>query len=241
MPSDAAIRALSEVATDGTGEIAGFRGELASAAVAVSTNGVGYASLEEALMADGDVTLLTNATWPTNAPAGTVSVNRGGFTLLQGGVEVQGESVVVSAGICAVPSAGTLRVNFTDLAGVGVATEGRTPAQIAADLAADGANGIPRWQSYVLGLDATDPEALPLANIVLGDEGDTVAVSDVGITVNESAGATVTCQVIEVKDLSDPSQNEPVGEPVAPGEPVVIDMDGSGTQFFRINVKITLP
>ena len=241
VPSDAVIRALSEVATDGTGEIAGFRGELASAAVAVSTNGVGYASLEEALMADGDVTLLTNATWPTNAPAGTVSVNRGGFTLLQGGVEVQGESVVVSAGICAVPSAGTLRVNFTDLAGVGVATEGRTPAQIAADLAADGANGIPRWQSYVLGLDATDPEALPLANIVLGDEGDTVAVSDVGITVNESAGATVTCQVIEVKDLSDPSQNEPVGEPVAPGEPVVIDMDGSGTQFFRINVKITLP
>ena len=239
VPSDSAIHALSEVATDGTGEIAGFRGELANAAVAVGTNGVGYASMEEALMADGDVTLLTNATWPTNAPAGTVSVNRGGFTLLQGGVEVQGDSIVVSAGICAVPGAGTLRVNFTDLAGIGVATAGRTPAQIAADLAANGANGIPRWQSYVLGLDATDATALPYADITVN--GNTVVVSDCGVTVNDEAGATVTCQVIEVKDLSDPSQDEPAGEPFAPGEPAGLPMDGSGSQFFRIRITITVP
>ena len=216
------------------GDVAGF---VIDKAVA-EAGGVRYSTLAEAIAA-GHVTLLTNAEWPADAPVGTTAVTRGGHTLLRGGVAVEGDTVVVDSGPCVLAGEGTLRVTFGKLASVGVATAGRTPAQIAADLAADGANGIPRWQSLVLGLDAGDPNSLPYADIAV--DGDTVVVSEGGVIVDENVGATVTYQVVEVPDLANPAAVTPVGEPAAPGEPVPLPMGVAASRFFRIKILITLP
>ena len=233
-------RSLAEVEIEGIGDLAGLSGELANADIA-SADGTGYASLGEALSSGKPVTLLTNASWPADAPAGTVVVNRDGYSLVlpPNGVSVEGNSVVVSAGLCFLgEGTGSLRVTFTDLAGVGVATAGKTPEQIAAALLETGANGIPKWQSYVLGL---APSALPFADIAVDSAADTVTVSPGGVQINETAGATVTYQVVEVKDLSDSSKDELVAESTAPATPSPFAMDGSGAQFFRIRISITLP
>ena len=187
------------------------------------------------------MTLLTNVEWPEGAPVGTTAIDRAGHTLLQGGVAVEESSVVVTAGPVAIAGEGTLRVTFGKLESVGVATAGRTPAQIAADLAADGANGIPRWQSLVLGLDATDPDARPLADIAMDSASGAVSVSDAGLAVDESTGATVTYQVREIPDLADPSADVPVGDPALPGTPVALPMGDAASRFFRIQVRIALP
>ena len=237
--TDATKRALSEICTDGFGYVGGIKGTLSNADVA-SADGVGYASLGEAMASGSEVSLLTNAAWPTNAPAGQVIVDRGEYSLLlpPDGVSVDGNTVVISAGLCFLGSTGTIRVTFADLAAIGIETDGRTPTQIAADLLAVGANGLPKWQSYVLGLDVTDATALPYADIALGDTDDEVSLSLRGVSVNESAGATVSYQVYEAKDLSDPEQDVAVGNPAASGEPVAVEMDGSGAQFFRLKVII---
>ncbi|MBR1836949.1 MAG: hypothetical protein IJ783_06635, partial [Kiritimatiellae bacterium] len=137
----------------------------------------------------------------------------------------------------------TLRVTFGKLESVGIATSGRTPAQIAADLSAVGANGIPRWQSLVLGLDATDPDALPLADIAVDSASGTVTVSDAGLAVDESTGATVTYRVYKIPDLADPSADVPVGDAAAPGTPVALPAAAGdpSSRFFRIKVRIELP
>ena len=70
------------------------------------------------------------------------------------------------------------------------------------------------------------------------DTDDEVSLSLRGVSVNESAGATVSYQVYEAKDISDPEQDVAVGNPAAPGEPVAVEMDGSGAQFFRLKVII---
>ena len=240
VPTDTGKTELSEVVVDGSGEIAGISGEIANADVATA-DGTGYASLQEALANGGQVTLLTNSTWPTNAPVGTVAVNRGGYSILlpPDGVTVDGNTVIVSAGLSTIANEGSLYVTFADLSNLGIATAGRSPAQIAADLRANGANGIPKWQSYVLGLDVTDATALPLANIALGAADDTVSVSLEGVEVNESARASVSYQVFEVKDLSDSDQDVAIGDP-APGVPISVEMDGSGSQLFRLKVIIQL-
>ena len=239
-PTDAAKRALGEVATRGPVEIGALHGEFSNAGIAFAGD-VAYASLADALASGEPVTLLSNATWPTNAPAGTVVVNRGSYALVlvPDAVSVEGNTVVVSAGLCAIAGAGTLRVNFGDLARIGIATAGRTPAQIAAALLETGANGIPKWQSYVLGLNPADASSLPLTTISL-DDGE-IAVSTAGIDVNEDSGATVTYRVYEVKDLSDPSKDESLEESTAPDDPAPIAMDGSDSRFFRIRVSIDLP
>ena len=166
-------------------------------------------------------------------------MNRGDYALVlpPNGVSVDGNSVVVSAGISILPSAGTLHVNFGDLAGVGIATVGRTPAQIAADLESNGDNGIPKWQSYVLGLGMT---ALPYATIAMDGATGNAVVSLSGVDVNESAGATVTYQVFEVADLADPDQDDPVGNPVQPEADVSIAADDAPAKFFRLKVFITI-
>ena len=240
-PTDSTKHALAEVDTDGSGEIVGIRGTLSNADVATS-DGVGYASLGDAMASGGEVVLLTNASWPTNAPAGQVVVNRGGYSLVlpPEGVSVNGNTVVISTGLCTIAGAGTIRVNFTDLARVGIETAGLTPAQIAEDLQSTGANGIPKWESYVLGLDVTDATALPFADIAAGATADKVSVSLGGVSVNETAGATVTYRVLEVRDLSDLSDTSPVGAAsVAPDESVSINA-ASNAQFFRILVTIEM-
>ena len=236
--TDVSKHALAEIATEGYGVIAGIRGTLASTDVA-SADGTGYASLADAMASGDEVTLLTNVAWPTNAPAGTVVVNRDGYSLVlpPDGVSVDGNIVVISVGLCAIAGEGALRVTFANLARVGIETEGRTPAQIAEDLRADGANGIPKWQSYVLGLNAT---ALPFANIAMGPADNEVSLSLGGVSVNESSGATVSYQAYAVRDLSDAEQDEAVGSPAAPGEPVVLPADGSGAQLFRLRVSLEL-
>ncbi|MBR3086694.1 MAG: hypothetical protein IKH04_09870, partial [Kiritimatiellae bacterium] len=216
------------------GSLAGYAYDKAVA----EADGVRYATLAEALAA-GDVTLLTNAEWPVGAPVGATAIDKDGHTLLRGGLAVQGDTVVVDSGPCAIAGEGTLRVTFGKLASVGVATAGRTPAQIAADLASNGANGIPRWQSLVLGLDANDPNSLPRAVIAM--DGATVFVSEGGVAVDEESGATVTYQVIEVPDLAEPTSTVPVGEPAAPGEPVPLQLGDSASRFFRVRILITLP
>ena len=66
-------------------------------------------------------------------------------------------------------------------------------------------------------------------------------VSPGGVHINETAGATVTYQVIEVKDLSDSSKDEFVTESTAPASPSPFAMDGSDAQFFRLTIRIDLP
>ena len=239
VPADSTRHAMSEVATDGACEIGGIFGALANADVA-SAGGTGYASLDEALASGGDVTLLTNATWPTNAPVGTVVVNRGGYSLLlpSSGVAVDGNTVVVSAGLCAVAGKGSIRVTFADLAAVGINPAGRTPAQIAADLLEKGANGIPKWQSYVLGLGAA---AQPYADIATGADPGTVEVSLGGVVVNESAGATVTYRVYEVEDLADFQYGGTESKAFAPTEKLLVPTSDSDSKFFRIKISIDLP
>lgn len=224
----------------GGGSVGALAGYAYDKAVAETTDGTRHATLAEALAA-GDVTLLTNVEWPEGAPVGTTAIDRAGHTLLQGGVAVEESSVVVTAGPVAIVGEGTLRVTFGKLESVGVATAGRTPAQIAADLAADGANGIPRWQSLVLGLDATDPDARPLADIAMDSASGAMSVSDAGLAVDESTGATVTYQVREIPDLADSSADVPVGDPASPGTPVALPMGDAASRFFRIQVRIALP
>ena len=239
VPADSTRHALSEVATDGPCEIGGIFGALANADVA-SADGRGYASLDEALASGGEVTLLTNATWPTNAPVGTVVVNRGGYSLLlpSSGVAVDGNTVIVSAGLCAIAGEGSIRVTFADLAAVGINPAGRTPAQIAADLLEKGANGIPKWQSYVLGLGTA---ALPYADIAAGANPGTVEVSLGGVVVNESAGATVTYRVYEVEDLADFQKGGTESKAFGPAEKLLVPTSGSDAKFFRIKISIDLP
>ena len=242
VPSDTTKLALGEVATDGRGILSGLSGTFSNADVA-SADGTGYATLEEALAGGGEVTLLTNTIWPTNAPVGTVTMNRGGHSILlpSDGVEVQGNSIIVRAGLCAIAGEGSLYVTFPNLDAIGVATAGRTPAQIAADLQSDGANGIPKWQNYVLGLDVTDATAQPFANIAVGVAENTVEVSLGGVTVNKAAGATVTYTVVAVEDLADFRDGGTESEATEPDDPVPFSTVDSGTKFFRIEIAIDLP
>ena len=217
------------------GDIAGYRIDKAVA----EANGVRYDSLADA-MAAGAVTLLTNAEIPPDAPVGLTSIDRDGHTLLQGGVAVEGDSVVVESGIVAVTGGGAIHVTLGDLSAFGIATAGRTAAQIAAALAETGANGIAKWESYVLGLDPASITSLPLAGIEVDGATDMVSVSANGLEIRESAGATVTYRAYRVADLGDRSKDEPIGEEKVPGEPVVLDMGNADTAFFCIKVFIGL-
>lgn len=115
-----------------------------------------------------------------------------------------------------------------------------TPAQLAADLQAVGANGLPKWQSYVLGLDATVATAQPYADIATGTAENTVEVSLGGVEVNESAGATVTYRVYAVEDLADFPNGGSESEAAEPDEAVSFSTADSGAKFFRIKIAIDL-
>jgi hypothetical protein len=232
----AQARSVTGVEFDGQGSVASLFGSLANANVA-EADGVGYASLADALAAaTNSLVLLTNATWPTNTPVGTVAVDRGDFALT--GVTLDGDgNVVVSSGFSSIPNAGKINISLAQVAALGVTTAGRSPAQIAEALAANGANGIPIWESYVLGLDPTKSDAKPKAMIVMN--GDQVELALVGIDVNEAAGATVSYKVYKSADLSDLANVQPLDGDHALDEAASLQKSASEPKmFYRLVIDV---
>ena len=223
---------IGEVAAEGALELASVAGALMGADVA-EAEGAGYESLADALAAGGEVKLLTNATWPTNAPVGTVAVDQGGFALH--GVALDGNgNAVVSSGHSAIPGEGRINISLAQAAALGVATSGKTPAEIASALAADGANGIPLWKSYALGLDPSDPDSKPKAAIAVS--GGKVELSLVGIDVNATSGATVTYRVYRFSDLAD-AEEEAVGGDRAASETAELEKSDR-RMFYRLEINV---
>jgi len=227
--------AISDVVFNGQGSVASLRGEIANANVA-EADGVGYASLADAIAASTNtLALLTNATWPTNSPVGTVAVNLGGYAL--DGVTIDGDgNVVVQSGYAAVPG-GRVNISLAQVSALGVVTEGKSSAQIAAALAENGANGIPLWESYVLGLDPTKADAKPAASIVLN--GDNVELALVGIDVNDASGATVTYKVYKSADLAELENAQPIEGEHAFDEAASLPKSASDPKmFYRLKVDV---
>ena len=228
--------ALSGVGFEGEGAVASFGGTLSNANVA-ETDGVGYESLADAIAAaTNSLALLTNATWPTNTPVGTVAVSLGGYAL--DGVALDGNGrAVVSSGYSAIPGEGKVNITLAQAAALGVSTTGKSPAQIASALAANGANGIPLWKSYALGLDPGDPTAKPKASIAVN--GDKVELALVGIDVNAASGATVTYKVYKSADLADMANAEPAsGDKSADATALVPKGATEGRMFYQLKVDV---
>ena len=120
---------------------------------------------------------------------------------------------------------------------LGVEPDGKTPAEIATALAANGANGIPLWQSYVLGLDPEDATALPQVSIEMVDGN--VELKIVGVDVNAMSGATVTYKVYGTSDLADIASAQQVGGEHAANATAEIVMNPSdGEMFYRIVIDV---
>jgi beta-glucanase (GH16 family) len=228
--------AVSGVVFDGQGLVSSVGGTLSNANVA-EADGVGYASLADAIAAStNSLALLTNASWPTNAPVGTVTVNQGCYAL-QGVTPDGNGKVVVEGGYSAIPGEGRVNISLGQVAALGVATASKTPAEIAAALAADGANGIPLWKSYVLGLDPNDATATPKATIVMN--GENVELALVGINVNDDAGATVTYKVYKFDDLANMAAEEQVGGDRAVSATAEVQKGASEPRmFYRLKVDV---
>ena len=229
--------ALSGVGFDGEGAVASLGGTFASANIA-EADGVGYESLADAIAASTNtLTLLTNATWPESTPVGTIAVDRGGYSLQ--GVTLDGNNkVVVQSGYSQIPGEGKVNITLSQAAGLGVATTGKSPAQIASALAANGANGIPLWKSYVLGLNPSDATARPRASIAMN--GETVELELIGINVNAESGATVSYKVFSAADLANMAATERsdgVAHPVA--ETAEMQKGASDAKmFYRLKVDV---
>ena len=230
-----AAEGLRGVAFRGTGRIESLKGTRVGADVA-EAGGVGYASLGGALAAGGAVRLLTNATWPEKPPVGTVFVDQGGYAL--SGMALDGDGrAVVQRGYAAIPGEGRVDLSLADVRRLGIATDGKSPAEIAAALAANGANGIPRWKSYALGLDPSDADARPRAAIAA--RGGTVELRLVGIDVNAACGATVTYRVYRFPDLADAPAMEAVGGERGAGATATLPRDAAaGKMFYRLKVDV---
>ena len=230
-------RAVKSVSAKGKVTVASVGGSLMGADVA-EADGVGYESLADAIAAaTNSLALLTNVTWPTDTPVGSVAIDRGGFELQGVTIDASGNAVVEN-GYTYIPGEGKVNISLTQAAALGVDTTGKSPAQIASALAANGANGIPLWKSYALGLDPTDATAKPKASIVI--DGDKIDIELVGITVSEDSGATVTYKVFKSAELSTMAAAEQVGEEKTAGTPLVIDRDSSAPKMFyqlKVDVK----
>ena len=226
---------ISSVAFSGRGAVASLGGSFANADVA-EADGVGYASLADAIAASTNtLSLLTNATWPTNTPVGTVSVNLGGFAL--DGVALDGNgNAVVQGGYAAVPG-GRVNISLAQVQVLGVDTAGKSPAQIASALNENGANGISLWMSYVLGLDPTKADAKPSASIVVN--GGTVELALVGIDVNAASGATVTYKVYKSADLADLENVQPIEGDHAFDEATSLQKSAAEPKmFYRLKLDV---
>ena len=233
----ASSRALKYVTAEGAKKLASVGGSLMGADIA-EADGVGYESLADAIAAStNSLALLTNATWPVGTSVGTYAVDRGGHLL--SGVMLDGSGkAVVSDGYSAIPGEGKINISLAQVAVLGVSTEGKSPAQIASALAANGANGIPLWKSYALGLDPADATSKPKASIAMN--GDNVELRLVGIDVNAASGATVTYTVSKASDLSDIASAEPVGGEYAASALAEVPKVASEDRMFyqlRVDVK----
>ena len=200
---------------------------------------MGYESLADAIAAaTNSLALLTNATWPTNTPVGTVAVNRDGHSLA--GVTLDGSGkVVVTDGYSAIPGEGKVNISLSQVQSLlgERYTTGMSPAQIASALAENGANGIPLWKSYALGLDPADATAKPKATIALA--GESVELRLVGITVNVASGATVTYKVYRTADLANMASAEPVGGDRGVSAAAVVQKSASEPKmFYRLKVDV---
>ena len=225
---------ISTVLFDGAGQVAFLSGSLMGADVA-EADGVGYASLADALAAGGEVRLLTNVTWPTNAPVGTIPAPTGGYDVR--GVTFQDGKVVVSSGYSKVSGEGRVNIDFAALQGLGISTANKAPAEIAAALQAKGANGLEKWESYVLGLDPADATAKPKATIAL--DGGKVELSLVGVNVTAASGATVTYKVRKAAELADVRTAQPLPGDHAVGEKTSLTKDASDAKmFYQLDVDV---
>ena len=231
-------RAVKSLSAKGKATIASVGGSLMGVDIA-EADGVGYESLSDAIAAaTNSLALLTNATWPTNTPVGSVAIDCGGFELQ--GVTLDGSGkAVVESGYASIPG-GKINISLTQvqsLLGAGY-TDGMSPAQIASALAEDGANGIPLWQSYALGLDPTDATAKPKVSISMN--GETVELRLVGINENAASGATVTYKVYKSADLADMADAAAVGGEHAPSEAAEVQKGASEERMFyqlKVDVK----
>jgi len=220
------------------GDVASFSGVLANANVAAA-DGVGYDSLADAIAAaTNSLELLTNVTWPADTPVGTVSLDRGEYEL--SGVTLdEGGKVVVQSGYSSIPGEGKVNISLDQVSRLGVATAGRSPSQIASALKANGANGIPLWESYVLGLDPGDPGSRPAAAIELN--GDKVELGLVGVSVNDASGATVTYRVYAADNLEDIASAQPVGGDRSVESKAELSRGLSeDRKFYRLKVDVEL-
>ena len=142
-------------------------------------------------------------------------------------------------GVCVVefPNEGRINISLSEVEALGVDPDGKTTSEIAEALAANGVNGIPLWQSYVLGLDPEDATSLPQVSITMVDG--IVELRLVGVEVNAMSGATVTYTVYKFANLADKAAAQPVGGEHAAGETAEVQMDASDdSMFYRIVVDV---
>ena len=136
-----------------------------------------------------------------------------------------------------IPNEGRINISPAEVEALGVEPDGKAPAEIATALAANGANGIPLWQSYVLGLNPEDAMALPQVSIEMVDGN--VELKIVGIEVNATSGATVTYKVYGTSDLADIASAQQVGGEHAANATAEIVMNPSdGEMFYRIVIDV---
>ena len=142
-------------------------------------------------------------------------------------------------GVCVVefPNEGRINISLSEVEALGVDPDGKTTSEIAEALAANGVNGIPLWQSYVLGLDPEDATSLPQVSITMVDG--IVELRLVGVEVNAMSGATVTYTVYKFANLADKAAAQPVGGEHAAGETAEVQRDASDdSMFYRIVVDV---
>ena len=142
-------------------------------------------------------------------------------------------------GVCVVefPNEGRINISLSEVEALGVDPDGKTTSEIAEALAANGVNGIPLWQSYVLGLDPEDATSLPQVSITMVDG--IVELRLVGVEVNAMSGATVAYTVYKFANLADKAAAQPVGGEHAAGETAEVQMDASDDgMFYRIVVDV---
>ena len=231
-------RGLSAVGTLREGLLAEMTGSFANAYVA-SVNGTNYLSFAEAL-SHGDVTLLTNVDWPSDAPVGVCTVNTNGYVLLNMTLGEDGRTAEVESGAIAIAGGGTFNIDLTGLGSIGIETTDKSAAEIRASLEASGENGIENWKNYVLGLSTTNAAAKPFAAPVQNADPAKLTFSLCGVSVNASSGATVKYGV-QVADS--PTSFDSASDPDWVDSDATVEMtaDSSGVKYYRIKVRIETP
>lgn len=120
-----------------------------------------------------------------------------------------------------------------------VDTDGRSTAEIMAELNEDGANGIPKIESYVLGLDPKEATSRPVALPVQTSDADKLTLTVGGIDVKEDAGATVKYSVVTAdtpEGLAEATPGEKQDTPT-----FELDLPTSGVKYYGIRLDLVNP